>query len=132
MHYLELISRRIAAFESARPIRQWRSSWPVEYETMLGTLRRRQGDNKGTRDFVRILQLHQEHPASRVEEAVREALECHSYSYEAVRHLLHRRTQSVWQASPLDSECIPGITDRPLATFDISRYDLLLAAGGAL
>lgn len=130
LHYLGMVAERIGAFESARPIRQWRKSWPEEYETMLSILRRRQGDNKGTRDFVCILQLHGEYPAHRVEEAVSEAIRCHSYQVETVRHLLHCQSESRGRVSPLESDLIPGITDRPESRYDLSHYDQLLTAGG--
>jgi transposase len=130
-HYLDLIAERIQAFESARAIRQWRPSWPKTYETMLSILRARQGDSKGTRDFVRILQLHKDHPAAEVEQAVEAALECSSYSYDAVKHLLLSRKTLPQNVIPLDLDLMPGITDRLIAASDLSRYDALLT-GGAL
>jgi transposase len=130
-HYLDLIAERIQAFESARAIRQWRPSWPKTYETMLSILRARQGDSKGTRDFVRILQLHKDHPTAEVEQAVEAALECSSYSYDAVKHLLLSRKTLPQNVIPLDLDLMPGITDRLIAASDLSRYDALLT-GGAL
>ena len=129
-HYLELVAERPQAFDSARPIRQWRPRWPREYETMLDILRRRQGQGKGTRDFVHILQLHQDHPGHQVERAVAEAIECHGYSYESVRHLLLARDECREETPPLEPGLIPGITDRVVAGSDISRYDALLQGGG--
>ncbi len=130
-HYLELIAERIQAFESARAIRQWRPSWPAAYETMLSILRHRLGHNKGTRDFVRILQLHQDHSAAEVSQAVEQALEYCSYGYHAVKHLLSCRTTQPQNMIPLDPDLIPGITDRQIALADLDRYDALLM-GGAL
>jgi hypothetical protein len=130
-HYLELIAERIQAFESARAIRQWRPSWPEAYEAMLSILRDRLGNNKGTRDFVRILQLHADHPSEEVNRAVEQALEYSSYSYDAVKHLLLSRKTLPQNVIPLDSDLMPGITDRLIAASDLNRYDALLA-GGAL
>ena len=56
MHYLELIRRKVGAFESARAIRQWRPQWPAHYETVLERLRQRHGYSRGTREFIGILQ----------------------------------------------------------------------------
>jgi hypothetical protein len=130
-HYLDLIAERIQAFDSARAIRQWRPSWPQAYETMLSVLRKRLGDNKGTREFVRILQLHKDHPAAEVKQAVEEALEYASYGYDAVKHLLISRKTKPTYMIPLDSELIPGITDRLITAIDLNRYDALVS-GGAL
>ena len=60
LHYLELIRRKVASFESARPIRQWRPQWPAHYETALERLRDRHGYSRGTREFIGILQLHRD------------------------------------------------------------------------
>ena len=49
LHYLDLISQRPGAFESARPILQWRERWPEDYEVLLARLRIRLGENSGTR-----------------------------------------------------------------------------------
>jgi transposase len=128
-HYLDLIAERVGAFDSARPIRQWRKTWPEQYEQMLSILRKRLGDSKGTRDFVRILQLHQEYPDTEVESAVSEALRLSSYSYDAVKHLLSYDKREPVQISFLDSDLIPGITDRFIPGSDPSRYDALLTGG---
>jgi len=130
-HYLELIAERIQAFESARAIRQWRPSWPGTYETMLSILQDRLGNNKGTRDFVRILQLHKDYPSEEVNRAVEQALEYSSYSHDAVKHLLLSRTTPMQSYVPLNPDLIPGITDRWIADSDLNCYDALLA-GGAL
>ena len=128
-HYLDLIAERVGAFESARPIRQWRKTWPEQYERMLSILRKRLGDNKGIRDFVRILQLHQEYSATEVESAVSEALRWAGYSYDAVKHLLLSNNRKPIQMNFLDSDAIPGITDRFISGSDPSRYDALLSGG---
>lgn len=126
LHYLDLLERRVGAFEAARPIRAWRPSWPTQYERMLAGLRRRHGDSHGTREFVRILKLHQDTPAARVADAVAEALRWQTYSLEAVVHLLHRQAPGLAPA-PLEAERLPGITNRMIAQTDVSRYDRLLA-----
>ena len=76
-HYLDLIEQRVGAFESARPILQWRARWPRSYEVLLQTLRQKRGENTGTREFVRILKLHRAHESPVVERAVEKALEHH-------------------------------------------------------
>ena len=130
-HYLELIFQRIQAFDSARAIRQWRARWPKNYETMLSILRQRRGENKGTREFVRILELHQNHSNEEVEQAVEQALKYCSHSYDAVKHLLQSAKHRQPDIMPLGSDLIPGVTDRVVTVADPSCYDALLG-GGAL
>ena len=130
-HYLDLIAERIQAFDSARPIRQWRPHWPESYETMLSILRRRQGNNKGTRDFVRILQLHRDYPSEEVDQAVELALRYSGHSYDAVKHLLLSQKTPSQNVMPLDPDLMPGITDRSVAASDVNRYDALLTVGAS-
>jgi transposase len=126
LHYLDVLEQRVGAFEAARAIRQWRPCWPEQYERMLQGLRRRHGESHGTREFVRILKLHQDAPAARVADAVAEALRLQTYSLEAVRHLL-RRQEPVLNPVPLAANLLPGITDRVIAQTEVGCYDRLLA-----
>ena len=87
-HYLELISRRPQAFDSARPIKQWRKRWPQSLETLLRCFRERQGDSKGIKEFISVLSLFKEYKKEEVEEAVREALKARVSSSDSVKHIL--------------------------------------------
>jgi transposase len=51
-HYLELIQQRPMSFHSARPIRQWRQSWPPSLNALLERFCQAQGETKGIKDFV--------------------------------------------------------------------------------
>ena len=51
-HYLELIQQRPQAFDSARPIRQWRKSWPICLERLLERFCQKQGSTKGIKEFI--------------------------------------------------------------------------------
>jgi len=129
LHYLDLLEQRVGAFESARPIRHWRPQWPADDERILEHLRRRQGESRGTREFVQVLQLHQRYPAKRIEDAVTEALRCQTSSLEAVKHILLCQQQTRVEHAPLDAALIPGITDLTIGASDVSRYDQLVAGG---
>ncbi len=74
-HYLDLLERRPGAFDSARPIRQWRSSWPKALEELLGKFVEKQGQTDGIKDFIGVLKLYREHPKEDVDKAVTAALE---------------------------------------------------------
>ncbi len=131
LHYLELLEQRVGAFEVARPIRQWRPHWPADYETLLERLRQRHGPGPGTRQFVGVLRLHEEHGAARVQECVAEALERQCADLESIRQLLHRQASEPWSGEVLETDRIPGVTDQPRYECDLSGYDALLP-GGAL
>jgi hypothetical protein len=125
LHYLELIRRKVGAFESARPIRQWRPQWPAHYETLLDRLRERHGYSRGTREFIGILQLHQDWALDQVSAAIQGALEAHCVELEAVRHILMREAAPAPRHASLESGLMPGITDLTIAGADLARYDLL-------
>jgi transposase len=73
-HYLDLIYQRPQAFESARPMKQWRKSWPSCYEELLCRFREKQGCTKGTKDFINVLTLHRENNMDTVRAAIEKAL----------------------------------------------------------
>ena len=94
-HYLELIQQRPQAFHSARPIRQWRSSWPDCLERLLELFVKKQGDTKGIKDFISVLMLYKDYDATAIEAAVEKALAANAGSSDAVTHMLiHRHAQA--------------------------------------
>jgi hypothetical protein len=75
LHYLPLLEQRPGAFEHAKPIRRWRKEWPPVYERLLDHLQGQGQNGHGIPEFIRVLELHQEHPAELVAQAVEQALE---------------------------------------------------------
>src|SRR6266851_6721754 len=73
LHYLPLLEQRPNAFDFAKPIRRWREDWPPSYHVILRKLRETWPDGQGVRDFIRILQLHQQYSAQLVEQAIEQA-----------------------------------------------------------
>ncbi len=69
-HYLELLRQRPQAFETARPIKQWRPQWPACFETLLERLCERNGRNHGMKEFLSVLLLHREHSEEDITAAV--------------------------------------------------------------
>jgi transposase len=87
-HYLELIQQRPMAFNSARPIRQWRKSWPQSLNTLLEKFCNSQGETKGIKDFIAVLMFYRDHAADEIEAAVELAIENNISASEGVRHIL--------------------------------------------
>jgi hypothetical protein len=87
-HYLDLIQQRPMAFNSARPIRQWRQSWPESLNLLLGRFCRAQGETKGIKDFINVLMLYRDYEVGEIEVAVELATENNISTSEGVRHLL--------------------------------------------
>jgi transposase len=93
-HYLELIRQRPQAFYSARPIRQWRKSWPESLERLLEQFTRKQGETHGVRDFITVLMLYKDYEADKIEGAIEEALLANAGSSDAIKHILINTHQS--------------------------------------
>jgi transposase len=129
LHYLPLLAQRPGAFEHAQPLRRWRSEWPPVYEDLLATLQQRFEHSVAIRQFVQILNLHREHPAEQIEQAIGQVLEQGFAHLEGIEWCLR---QSLSPQSPvplLDLSGHPhlaGIGHQPL---DLSGYDQLLAGG---
>ncbi len=87
-HYLELIRQRPHAFDSARPLKQWREKWPPCLEALLARFCQSQGCNRGIKDFISVLLLYRDYPADEIEAAVEVALASHLSSSDGVKHLL--------------------------------------------
>jgi hypothetical protein len=102
-HYLELIQQRPMAFNSARPIRQWRQSWPPSLNALLERFCRAQGGTKGIKDFVTVLMLYRDYKAGELEAAVDLAIEHNIGSSEGVRHLLAYANDTETPVAPLAS-----------------------------
>jgi transposase len=87
-HYLELIQKRPMAFNSARPIRQWRESWPESLHLLLERFCSAQGETKGIKDFITVLMFYRDYAAGEVEAAVDLAIEKNISTSDGVHHIL--------------------------------------------
>ncbi len=128
-HYLPLLAQRPGAFDYARPIRQWRASWPVVYEQLLAELRQRQPGSPGVREFIRVLQLHQQYPAELIEQAVTQALQYHCPHADGVELCLRQLLQPDVSPPPLDLTEHPrlqGLAPQPVS---LAHYNQLLPGG---
>jgi hypothetical protein len=119
-----LISKRPQAFQSARTIRQWREVWPECLEKLLTHFCQKQGQTKGTKDFISVLMLFKDHDEKDVISAVEEAISARVSSSEAVEHILVNRI-----APEAEDLFVPLNNWETLPAPDVSAYDRI---GGAL
>lgn len=127
LHYLALLEKRPGALEHAKPMQQWRTQWPTAYTRLLNRLRQQWPDGRGVRAFVQVLQLHQQHEAALICQAVEQALTIGCVHADGVRlcvqHLLH----------PDQAVSVLDVHDRPhLCAFgtqprDLTVYERLLS-----
>ena len=122
LHYLRLLEERPGAWEQARPLLNWRTTWPAIYDQYLQTLRQQLPGNQAIREFVRILQLHQSYAEADIVQALAEALARHCYTVADVRQLLERRSEPP-SPPPLAAQTWPELT--PVAWPALQQFDAL-------
>lgn len=126
LHYLPLLQQRPGALQYAKPIRQWRASWPLIYEQLLQHLQTAWPDGRGIREFIRVLNLHRSHPAELVEQAVEQALTFHCAHADGVELCLRQLIHPEPAFAQLDLTAHPGLVGIGSQTIDLGRYDQLL------
>ena len=129
LHYLPLLEQRPNAFDFAKPIRRWREDWPPSYNVILRKLREAWPDGQGVRDFIRILQLHQQYPAQLVEQAIEQALSYGCAHLDGVSSCLRQLSEEASGSAqdgnqkPSSHLDIEAVSSYPV---DLSRYEQLL------
>jgi transposase len=126
LHYLPLLEERPGAFDHAKPIRRWRETWPPIYETLLNHLREQWPDGRGVREFVRILNLHREHPAERIQQAIEQALAYGCPHADGVVLCLHQLVEPEPIVLSLDLSNHPELLTVATEGPDLTCYDQLL------
>ena len=131
LHYLSLLERRPGAWNNAKPIQQWRQSWPGVYDLYLSALQERLPDRQATREFVRILRLHEEYSETVITQALQKALECHCYSADGVKQLVMGFTESYGANRPAialeeESVAVSSVGIQSVAWPEVSEYNHLL------
>ena len=129
VHYLPLLEQRPGAFNHAKPIRQWRATWPAVYERLLTELQRRQPGSQGIRQFIRVLQLHQHYPAELIEQAVSQALQYQCAHADGVELCLRQLLQPEPAPVSLDLSHKPNLQQVGQQPVSLTAYNQLLAGG---
>jgi hypothetical protein len=125
LHYLPLLERRPGAWDHAKPIQEWRQSWPALKEHLTAS--------QATREFVRILRLHEDYSEAIITQALEKALECHCYSVDGVKQLVMGLKESLEKASLCDtpemaeaSIAMSAVSVEPVAWPEVGQFDRLL------
>lgn len=128
-HYLSLLARRPRAFERAKPLQVWRQQWPAVFDRYWEALKAHHPGQRGTKVFIQVLQLCQDHSEEVLAAALHQALACHCYRVEGVRELLRRQTEPE-RPTPLDLRAYPELAAVSVPTPDLQHFNRLLTAGG--
>ena len=126
LHYLSLLEQRPGAFDHAKPIRQWRMSWPVAYTRLLYRLREAYPDGTGIREFLRVLRLLTIYPAAVVEAAITQALTYGCIQFDGVRLCVHQLLHPDQIPPPVDLSDHPQLATIGTQPLNLHLYDQLL------
>ena len=125
LHYVAALERKPGALDHVPVFRDW--ALPACFTAFRAALERQHGAFNGSRQFARLLKLMNEHPLTRVLEAVEHCLEARLESVDAVIRRAHvlaavaSRTNA--PSPPIDLHSAPQV-HVPLP--DLRRFDLLL------
>lgn len=124
LHYLALLERKPGGFDHAKPFDQW------DLPVCFGILRRRleaEQDGHGTREFIRILRLLEQHSLPTLKKAVQHALEIGATNADALRLIIEHQ-----QEEPVAVFCLDGRPHLALVRIqktDVSAYQSLMIGG---
>ena len=90
--------------------------------------------SQATREFVRILRLHEDYSEDIITQALEKALECHCYSFDGVKQLVMRLKESLEKESlePDTPEMAEAsiaasvVSVEPVAWPEVGQFDRLL------
>jgi transposase len=129
LHYLPLLAQRPGAFHHAKPFRRWREAWPPAYEHLLERLQTQGENGQGIREFIRVLQLHREHPPHLVAQAIEQALAYGCAHADGVTLCLHQLVESAEPTPSLNWAEPPEWAAVGEQEPDLACYDRLLERG---
>ncbi|CAM2005277.1 IS21 family transposase [Acanthopleuribacter pedis] len=127
-HYLDTLYEKVTAFERAKPIREWRKTWPESHERMLSLMRHHHGERNGGRAFLEVLMLYRKHSRADVEAVVETALEQQIFDGASIRCLLEGLVDDETPPPRLANEHLPEQCRTRHEAPNLSRYDALVEA----
>ena len=127
LHYLPLLERKPGSLDHALPLADL--NLPECFETLRGRLEteaEREGD--GTREYIRVLRLLENHPMGKLREAVEKGLRVGAHSRDAIAQFLIPRP--CWSHTTFRLDGREHLCWVQVARPDISAYGSLLPEGG--
>lgn len=126
VHYLELLERKPGALDHARPLEGW------DLPECFAVLRRRletERDGDGTREYIQVLRLLEEHPLRAVSRAVEKGLRAGALTRDALAQFLLPHED--WRATAFRLDGREHLRHVRVTQTDVAAYAALLVAGGA-
>ncbi len=125
-HYLELLLFKSRALGNTKVYKP--QTLPPIYEQYRCCLLAR--NPKGNREFVKILMLHRDYPASQVTEAIEIAMAYNVYVCDGVLNILGQTLVLSHKAEPISTAKLQSIPEVIVASPNLDKYGDLMAGGG--
>lgn len=129
VHYLATLGRKPACLDHASVYRRWKL--PPSFLALREALEAKEGPRAGSRSFVRVLQLLDEHPIERVQEAIERTRATEGPQVDLIvqrtEHLRRRQAESVFRRD--GPETLPAAPHVEVPLPDLRRFNLLLSQG---
>jgi hypothetical protein len=93
---------------------------------LLRQLREKWPEGRGVKEFVQVLRLHQQYPASQIEQAVEQALSYGCVHFDGVQHCLEHLETPITALLLLDLSDKPHLVALGSQPIDLGRYDQLV------
>ena len=124
LHYLPLLERKPGALDHARPLEGWC------LPECFGVLRRRlenERGGEGTREYIRVLRLLEDHDEGTVAQALAKALRINALTRDAIAQFLIPTED--WRMTRFSLDGREHLRHVKVATADIRAYSVLLDLG---
>ena len=124
LHYLALLERKPGALDYARPLLGW------TLPECFALLRRRleaERNGEGTREYIRVLRLLEQHPLAKLRAAVDQGLKVGAITRDAVAQFLYPRED--WRGTLFSLDGHPHLQHVQVAAPDLHQYAALVGGG---
>ena len=126
LHYLPLLERKPGGLDHGLPFADWQL--PACFELLRARLQSTQEDGEGTREYIRVLRLLEDHPLPRVQAAVEKALACAALTRDAIAQFL--LPQEEWRQTTFDLDGHELLRQVRVDATPVAAYEELLAGAG--
>lgn len=127
-HYLPLLERKPGALDHALPLADL--NLPACFDLLRRRLESRcDPPGEGTREFIRVLRLLEQHPMANVKRAVERALNAGAPGRDVVA--MYLLSPEDWRPGPFHLQGREHLRDVRVAPVDLAAYDGLRAEGDA-
>ena len=124
-HYLRLLERKPGGLDHARPLEGW--SLPACFHVLRRRLEAERED--GTREYIRVLLLLEQHSPGALAAAVEKGLGIRAHTRDAIAQFLV--PPEPWQETTFHLDGHPHLRHVKVASCDVRAYQTLLGVGGA-